>query len=118
MNKLNIIVCGGRDYNNYSFLTEKLNELAPTFVIQGGAKGADFLAKKYCIDNNISFNQIDAKWDLYGLSAGPKRNKEMLDLLLSKEGEKLVVAFPGGKGTLNMINQAKSFSIKVIEFNK
>ena len=52
-----------------------------------------------------------ADWDTHGRGAGPIRNKQMLE-----EGKPdLVIAFPGGKGTANMIGQAKEAGIPVRE---
>lgn len=45
-----------------------------------------------------------------GRAAGPMRNKQMLE-----EGKPdLVVAFPGGAGTENMVKQAKAAGIRVL----
>lgn len=52
-----------------------------------------------------------AKWSRYGNGAGPKRNKEGLELFKPT----LVIAAPGGNGTDNMITTAKAKGIKVIE---
>lgn len=80
-------------------------------IIHGGATGADSAAGDFA---NVHFCQelcFPADWNKYGMSAGPIRNKQMLD-----EGcPDLVVAFPGGKGTANMVAQAKKAGIKVIE---
>ncbi|MEM9912925.1 MAG: hypothetical protein AAF922_19365 [Pseudomonadota bacterium] len=46
-----------------------------------------------------------------GRAAGPIRNKEMLD-----EGcPDLVVAFPGGRGTANMVKQAQAAGVEVLD---
>jgi len=51
------------------------------------------------------------EWKRYGPKAGPIRNKQMLD-----EGRPdLVVAFPGGNGTNDMVKKAKAAGIEVIE---
>jgi len=50
-----------------------------------------------------------ADWSRHGKSAGPIRNRQMLI-----EGRPdIVVAFPGGKGTANMIKQAVEAGVKV-----
>ncbi len=49
-----------------------------------------------------------AKWETYGKAAGPIRNREMLLNLPA-----LVVAFPGGKGTADMVRQAERAGIPV-----
>ncbi len=67
------------------------------------AKGADELAKKYALDNNISYVEFAANWAKYGPAAGPHRNKEIIDAC------DVVVAFWDGKskGTANSIKLAK-----------
>lgn len=44
-------------------------------------------------------------------SAGPKRNQRMLD----KGKPDLVLAFPGGDGTADMVRKAKSAGVPIIE---
>ena len=52
-----------------------------------------------------------ADWEGLGRKAGPIRNQQMLD-----EGKPdLVVAFPGGRGTANMMRIAREAGIEVIE---
>ena len=51
-----------------------------------------------------------AEWDKYGVSAGPIRNQKMID-----EGKPdLVFAFPGGRGTTDMIRRAAVAGIRVV----
>jgi hypothetical protein len=52
-----------------------------------------------------------ADWTRHGKAAGPKRNQLMLD----KEKPDLVIAFPGGKGTADMVARAKAQGFKVME---
>ena len=47
--------------------------------------------------------KVDADWAKYGPVAGPIRNQDMLDL----HRPKMVIAFPGGKGTADMVKRAK-----------
>lgn len=103
------IVCGGRDYNNYQNATKTLDTFGITFVIEGGATGADTLARVWAKNNGIPCATIDANWEYYGKSAGHKRNSWMLEL-----NPDAVIAFPGGAGTSNMVMQAKARGIKVI----
>jgi hypothetical protein len=50
-----------------------------------------------------------AEWESLGRKAGPIRNQRMLT-----EGKPaLVVAFPGGKGTANMVAQARATNVRV-----
>lgn len=68
-------------------------------IVSGGATGADALGEM--VGNALSMNiEIhEANWDRYGRSAGPKRNKEMLE-----SGLDCAIKCPGGRGTAHMTN--------------
>jgi hypothetical protein len=51
-----------------------------------------------------------ADWDRYGLAAGPKRNQRMLDEYSPEFG----VAFPGGRGTADMIRRLRAASVPLL----
>jgi UDP-N-acetylmuramoylalanine-D-glutamate ligase len=109
-----IIVCGGRNYQNEVFVDKVLSIIHKNYpislLIHGGATGADSLANSWAIQNNVSRKVYYADWS-QGRKAGPLRNKQMLT-----ENPDLVVAFPGGKGTKNMISQARQANIKILEY--
>lgn len=108
-----ILVCGGRDYNDWDQVCWALApyKSTETVIIHGGARGADSLAFKWAKENNIPYKTYLANWERYGKSAGFIRNKQMLD-----EGKPdLVIAFPGGKGTKMMVDIAKKAGVEVIE---
>jgi len=94
-----VLVCGGRDYKDRGAVYRELDELQPTCVISGAARGADTFAKDWAILNKVNLILVPAKWDKYGKSAGYKRNVEMLTFNPDR-----VVAFPGGKGTDMMVS--------------
>lgn len=102
------IVCGGRDYTDYEHVCRQLDALGITFVIHGGARGADALAQRWALDRGIPFACVPAHWDRYSKAAGAKRNGWMLRLK-----PEMVVAFPGGRGTANMVEQAVAAGIDV-----
>jgi hypothetical protein len=108
-----ILVCGGRDYRDADavFATlDAINAVQPiTQIIEGGATGADRLALAWAIKRKVEVKTFCAEWTLNGRAAGPIRNRKMLD-----EGKPdKVVAFPGGRGTANMVEQAKSAGVPV-----
>ncbi len=114
-----ILVCGGRTFNKKEFLFDRLDLLDGKLdgidvVINGGAKGADYFAEEWAKSRGIDVKVFEAKWKTYGKSAGPIRNAQMLT-----EGKPdVVVAFPGGKGTVNMIRQAKKKGLTIIVVSK
>ena len=111
-------MCGARDYSDSGFLQFILDYLYAstqfTTLIQGGATGADALAKEWADANGVSCVSFPAQWRVNGKldrSAGPKRNQRVID-----EGKSdLVVAFPGGKGTADMVRRARKAHISVAE---
>jgi predicted polyphosphate/ATP-dependent NAD kinase len=106
-----IIVTGGRDYSDKDALFQVLDNLEPrpTLVVQGGARGADALAKLWAQTRNVPWKTHMADWELYGPSAGPRRNRVML----MAHPEAKVIAFPGGKGTANCVATARELGREV-----
>ena len=107
-----VLICGGRDFIDYPLMKKQLLKIighnVPT-IIQGGAKGADFLAKVYCYEHGFDCIEYPADWQKYGKGAGHIRNQQMLD----KENPEIVIAFQGGRGTADMIKRAsKHHSVK------
>jgi predicted Rossmann-fold nucleotide-binding protein len=108
-----VLVCGGRDYADRAAVYASLDSLHAehgfTLLIAGGARGADTLAAQWAQDRGIPTQVYMAEWESLGRKAGPIRNLRMLE-----EGKPdLVVAFPGGKGTANMVAQARAASVRV-----
>lgn len=81
-----------------------------THVLHGGAHGADALAGQWAKSRAIQTVECAAGWDLLGKAAGYIRNKRMAEL-----EPDLVVAFPGGRGTANMVQIAKDRGLPVQE---
>ena len=111
---MKVLICGGRDYNNYEFMRGVLTVYNIEEIISGEARGADTLARTYAEDYSIRYRGFPADWNTFGKSAGVIRNKRML-----VEGKPdLVIAFPGGRGTANMIKQAKEANITVLDLSQ
>jgi hypothetical protein len=112
---MRVIVCGGRDYSDASTLWGKLDELRRRhdhlIVFQGGAHGADQMAREWCMARQVSFVSVEAEWNQHGRAAGPMRNQKMLDLY----SPGLVLAFPGGRGTADMMRRAEAAGVEVIK---
>jgi hypothetical protein len=111
---MRVLVCGGRTYSSKSSVFSVLGkyEHEITMIIHGDARGADTLAKEWAIEKKVPYLTVPANWDEYGFEAGPIRNSLMLEL----GNPELVIAFPGGKGTANMVKQSRKRNIEVIEF--
>lgn len=114
---MRVLVCGGRDFDDWKVLSRSLAKICGVFrgpnpdivIIQGEAIGADFLAKVYAKYVGFSYESYPADWKKHGREAGPIRNQQMLD-----EGKPdIVVAFPGGNGTADMVRRAKKAGVEV-----
>lgn len=115
---MKVLVCGSRDYTDEAFifgiLDNFLNGQGITEIIAGEARGVDAIAKRYAKSRAILYRGFPAEWDKYGRSAGPIRNKQMLD-----EGQPdMVIAFrrAESKGTTNMIRQAQDANIETFVY--
>lgn len=101
-----VLVCGGRDYADrdrvFAVLDAEHARETIACIIHGHAPGADTLADKWARSRRVSINGFRAQWKKHGKAAGPKRNQRMID-----DGKpNLVVAFPGGRGTADMVARA------------
>lgn len=113
------LVCGGRDYANRSTLFRELDRIAgergsyPTRLVHGNARGADRLAGEWAkgLPYNIQVIAVAADWKANGRAAGPLRNQRMLH----EQRPNVVIAFPGGRGTADMVNRARQQNYQVIE---
>lgn len=113
-----VLVCGGRDYFDcnavYSALDELRDRHGGIAIIHGGADGADYLAAAWGHDFATEVLRVPADWSLHGRAAGPIRNQKMLDT----GKPDLVLAFPGGRGTADMVRKARAAGVTVIEVAK
>lgn len=110
---MRVIVCGGRDFDNVAFVwtcLDRLHAETPiTALMQGGARGVDSLARDWARTKpEIQRFVCKADWEKHGREAGPIRNARMLEWKPD-----LVVAFPGGRGTADMVRQAKAAGVPV-----
>ncbi len=141
---MRVLVCGGRTFGEMPrgvligsleyikaskrvseerhLLNVTLNHLPqrPSIIIHGDARGADRLADHWARTSGIPPLPFKANWFPNGReggldrSAGPKRNQHMLD-----EGKPdLVVAFPGGSGTADMVKRARSAGVETMEVHR
>lgn len=110
---MRVLVCGGRVFDDRNAVFRTLDEIHAanriTLVINGGAPGADDLSSKWARTRSVPMHIEPADWKKHGRVAGPIRNRRMLD----EQKPDLVVAFPGGAGTNNMIAIAEKAGVPV-----
>jgi|TARA_R110000782_G_scaffold203642_2_gene292198 hypothetical protein len=110
---MRVIIAGSRDFNDYNTLERKMNIILKNqydvTIISGTARGADKLGERYAGQNHHKLEKYPAMWDLYGKSAGYKRNEEM-----ANTSDAAVVFWDGkSKGTKHMIDISKKFNLKL-----
>jgi hypothetical protein len=125
-----VIICGGRDYDNYDEMqiqfTYFARHLEIESIVSGGNKswnddkkkftGADYLSKRLAKEKNIPHEEFPADWQKHGKRAGYIRNAAM------GEAGTHVLAFWDGKsrGTAMMIDIArrKNIPVEIIYYNQ
>ena len=107
---LRVLVCGGRDFSDYKAVRAVLCALNISVVIHGAARGADTLAARAAEHLGVGQIACPADWRQHGRRAGFIRNREMLE-----HKPDVVIAFPGGRGTADMVNKASSAGVTVYE---
>lgn len=124
-NAYKVIVTGGHDFDDYEYMSAKLNELFwlsdifaeyPIKIISGMAKGADTLAIRYADESELTKILFPANWKSHPRMAGILRNEDMLTIATH------LVAFWDGMshGTKHMIEIAreKRIPVWVFQYNK
>lgn len=110
-----VLVCGGRDFRHRHIVFDELDRHSADWgpfkvVIQGGASGADWLAREWAEERGLEVVTFAADWQKHGPAAGPIRNQQMID-----EGKPdIVVAFPGGRGTHDMMSRSTKAKLQSI----
>jgi len=113
-----MLVCGGRDWVSsvarVNLVQQVLSALpVPDILIVGGddtdrQNSVDGTAFLWALNRGIPIAVVKPHWDRWKRAAGPMRNAAMLKLCPT-----LVVAFPGGRGTEDMVRKANAAGVPV-----
>jgi hypothetical protein len=109
-----VIVTGSRHWENQRLVWQALDQHKPDLVVHGGCEtGADEHADRWAKRRQVDTRTFRAKWgERYEIdrSAGPRRNRKMLEAYPSA----IVLAFPqGGPGTADCMSQARELRMHV-----
>lgn len=100
-----VIVTGGRSYANAETVGKVLDDInlvTPIeLLIEGGAEGADRLCRHWAVMRGVNYKTVHAQWSRHKKMAGIIRNEQMIRMK-----HDMVVAFPGGNGTADMVRRA------------
>ena len=126
-----VLVCGSRDIRDWKFVFNKLDfllskkDLSSVVLIHGDQKsfdkhleiyhGADYFAKLWAKERNVKQIPFPADWDNFGKSAGPIRNKQLVN-----ENPDACVGFLGrnskNSGTKNMLKLCEDKGIPIKKY--
>ncbi len=112
---MRVLVCGGRHWEDGRAVLDALDAIHAATpivaIIEGGGTGADDYAEEWAALRGVTCETFEADWKAHGRAAGPIRNRRML-----VDGRPdLVLAFPGGRGTADMVRQASAAGVRVVE---
>ena len=117
LEKTHVLVTGSRTWTDMPTIEKELKKLSldEHILVHGGARGVDSIAgylwKK--MGGEAMVCRVEKEdWEKYGLAAGPRRNKHMLDNYPIKKA----LAFNKGnsKGTMHMIKLLKDAKVPLV----
>lgn len=107
-----VLVTGSRDFQDVDLIVQELNriqtEIGPFILIEGGAQGADRIARNWAHEVGLPVCTVEANWKRYFKAAGHIRNGWMVALQPD-----FCVGFPGprSRGTYDCMDQARDAGI-------
>ena len=120
MTEIKVIIAGGRNFipsiEANMWLDRKLNAMKEIYdnvtIISGGAKGADKFGEDKAKELGLHCIVYPAKWDIYGKTAGFKRNEQMAQIANA------CILFPGGNGTADMEKRAYKHNLIIYKYKE
>lgn len=113
---MRILITGSRDHHDYNLVSQAIHNVVENsnsdeiIIVEGGARGADRLARNYGEKMGYTIETHNADWKQYGKRAGFLRNQKMVNL-----GADICLAFPleNSRGTHDCVKRARQFGIPV-----
>ena len=120
---MKIIIAGSRGFTDQAMLNvvvrkcidKRLRSGEEIEIVSGTARGADQMGEIFAEAEGLTCTRFKADWDLFGKSAGYRRNEQMAEY-----ADALIVFWDGkSRGTRHMINIAKAagLRVRVFDFN-
>lgn len=113
-----LLIAGSRNFEDWKIFEMVTREIIDgderfTVIVEGGASGADSMARRYAGENGMTAEEFRADWKQYGRAAGPKRNDEMVKYVAERNGTALFFWDGESKGTKQCIDSARRKGIDV-----
>lgn len=108
---MKVVIAGSRSITDYALVERAVEESGfdVTVVLSGTANGVDKLGERWAQEHDIPTERFPAEWDKYGRSAGPIRNKQMVEY-----ADGLIAVWDGeSRGTANIMNLATDAGLPI-----
>ena len=104
-----VLVTGDRKWSDKEKIRQVLTEYDPliTLIVEGGARGADTIAREVAEELGFDVFEVKAQWEKYGKAAGAVRNKLMYDKMHPDVVEAFHSNIGASKGTKHMVEYSK-----------
>jgi hypothetical protein len=111
---MRLIVCGRRSFTDFELVRRELSHLNRqrpiSVLIHGWVGPAAPVVEHWARENDISIVRYPPNWELHGKDAEVRRN----EFMLSDSRPGLVVAFPGGPDTSDLVHRALNKGVAVL----
>lgn len=110
METFKVVIGGCREFEDYAVFCEsvdiflsELKKRGTICILSGTCRGVDKMGERYAAERGYTVQRYPAEWGKYGRSAGPRRNREMVD------DADFVIAFWDGEsaGTRSLVEYTK-----------
>ncbi len=120
---VNLVICGNSKFYNYSWLENAIDEWVevnayPDMIILGGASGVDYLAERWCDNNNIPLAVFTEAWsaprpNISTDTGRPEAKASLADQMLERATHMLAFPGPDSVWTKKMEDAAEACGIPV-----
>jgi uncharacterized phage-like protein YoqJ len=113
-----LLIAGSRSFEDRDLFNRVTEEIIDgderfTVIVEGGAAGADTMAREYAEAHDMKYEEFKPDWKQYGRAAGPKRNDKMIQFIKERNGTALYFWDEESKGTKQCIDSAKRKDIEI-----
>lgn len=115
LHNIMVVVTGGRNFHNWELtyrILDRVHRLRGIrALVSGMAPGLDSMAARWAEQRGVRLIPAPADWKRFGRAAGVLRNEAML----VDHSPDVCIAFPGGRGTADMVRRVKARGIPLLQ---